>query len=274
MHNNNHVRQARGDCPSVTVSLVMWTAAIVSACLGVARATADELGGEGAKKKEPQIVKTVPETGAKDVDPALKEIRVTFDRDMQKGMSWTGGPPLFPPTEKKRPAKWIDKRTCVLPVKLEPDTEYRVGVNAPSFKNFRSADGTPAQPAAIEFKTKAASEANDAEQPSDGIPKIVKMEPANDATDVDPATKELKVTFDMPMDKGFSWTGSGPKYPKSPAGKKPRWSSDKLTCTLPVTLEPGHDYELGINSRSFKNFRSESGVPVEPVVYKFRTREK
>lgn len=30
---------------------------------------------------------------------------------------------------------------------------------------------------------------------------------------------------------------------------------------------------LGINSKSFKNFRSKNGVPVEPVVYRFHTAE-
>ena len=50
----------------------------------------------------PQIVQTVPAIGATDVDPTLSEITVTFDRDMGKGMSWTGGPPLFPPTDKTR----------------------------------------------------------------------------------------------------------------------------------------------------------------------------
>jgi hypothetical protein len=82
---------------------------------------------------------------------------------------------------------------------------------------------------------------------------------------------ELKVTFDVPMGGGMSWTGGGEQFPKLPEGKQASWSADELTCTLPVKLEPGHDYQLGLNSPRFKNFQSKAGVPLEPVVYKFHT---
>ena len=251
---------------------------IVTASIGLAYAVTDEQnnGTEAKaepKKGAPQITKTVPEMGSKDVDPDLKEILVTFDRDMDKGMSWTGSPPEFPPTDKKRPAKWIDKRTCMLPVKLEPETSYRVGINSVSFQNFCSVAGIAAESSEIKFTTKAADSTNGAETPQDKSPKIVKMEPSNDAMDVDPGTKELKVTFNIAMGDGSSWTGGGPKFPKVPQGMKPKWSRDGKTCTLPVILEPEHDYELGINSPSFKNFKSKAGEPAKPVVYRFRTSE-
>src|SRR6266699_7333823 len=67
----------------------------------------------------PSIVTTTPKQGALDVDPDLKEIRVTFDREMGKGMSWTGGPPNFPSIPDGAMPLWTDSRTCVLPVKLE-----------------------------------------------------------------------------------------------------------------------------------------------------------
>ena len=37
---------------------------------------------------------------------------------------------------------------------------------------------------------------------------------------------------------------------------------------------PGRDYEIGINSPSHINFQSQWGVPLAPVVYRFRTGEK
>jgi hypothetical protein len=40
---------------------------------------------------------------------------------------------------------------------------------------------------------------------------------------------------------------------------------------LPVALKPNWQYRFGLNSRSFKNFASAEGVPLEPVVYEFRT---
>jgi hypothetical protein len=51
-----------------------------------------------------------------------------------------------------------------------------------------------------------------------------------------------------------------PMYPSSPEGKRPYWTEDHKTCVLPVQLNPGSEYRLGLNSPSFRNFRSASGV--------------
>ena len=59
-------------------------------------AQSDGLSSAQAAQGAPQIVSTSPARGASDVDPALKEITVTFDQDMEEGMSWTGGGPEFP----------------------------------------------------------------------------------------------------------------------------------------------------------------------------------
>jgi len=220
------------------------------------------------KTRFPRIVETVPKSSVTGVDPDLTEVRVTFDRDMQKGMSWTGGPPLFPPVDKSRKMRWVNARTCVLPVKLAKGSYYRLGINSMSYQNFRSRDGVAARPSAIYFTTRGASDEIESRVRK---PRIVSIEPANGATDVDPSTSELRVTFDRAMGKGMSWTGSGPLFPTSPAGKKAVWV-DERTCMLPVTLEPGHEYRLGFNSPSHINFQTEWGVPLEPVVYKFSTR--
>jgi RNA polymerase sigma-70 factor (ECF subfamily) len=102
----------------------------------------------------PRIITTTPADGAKDVDAGLTEITVTFDRDMGEGFSWTGGGPEFPRVPKGESPRWQDKRTCVLPVKLEPGHQYRVGINSPSHQNFCSAAGEPAEPSSISFTTK------------------------------------------------------------------------------------------------------------------------
>jgi beta-lactamase regulating signal transducer with metallopeptidase domain len=220
--------------------------------------------------RSPRIIEASPKLGETGVSADLKEIRVTFDRDMGKGMSWTGGPPFFPPVDRNRKARWINARTCVLPVKLEKGSYYRVGINSDSFRNFRTTRGITVPPSALYFATEGASEEVRGRL---RVPNIVALKPANAAADVDPATTELRVTFDVPMGKGMSWTGSGPNFPKSPSDSQAEWSSDGKTCVLPVSLEPGHSYRLGFNSRSFINFQSESGVPLEPVIYQFRTRE-
>jgi hypothetical protein len=97
------------------------------------------------------------------------------------------------------------------------------------------------------------------------------MVPQNGNKIDDPSLKEIKVTFDRPMAGGFSWTGGGEEFPTIPDGQKARWSDDRMTAILPVTLKPGASYRLGLNSPSFKNFASADGVPLEPVVYKFHT---
>lgn len=221
-------------------------------------------------KGTPKIVSMTPAVGAKDVDPATSEIVVKFDRDMAQGFSWTGGGASFPPPAEGQKPLWRDARTAVLPVKLEAGRYYRVGINSKSHRNFRSTDGMPARPAVIYFTTKGAGTG---ETEKVQVPEIVELRPANGAEKVDPKLAALSVTFNMPMGGSYSWTGGGTNFPALPEGKGAYWSEDKRTCILPVRLEPNHSYRLGLNSPSHKNFQSASGVPLDPVVYTFRTGE-
>ena len=141
---------------------------------------------------------------ATDVNPATTEITVTFDRDMARGFSWTGGGTNYPPLADGQGPYWRDARTAVLEVKLEPGHYYRVGINSKSHRNFRSAAGVPALPSAIYFTTRGA---NDKLMAKTQKPVILEMSPTNGATAVDPRTTELRVTFNVPMAQGFSWTG-------------------------------------------------------------------
>lgn len=103
----------------------------------------------------PVVAKTVPAAGADDVDPATAEIRVTFSKDMTDGSwSWsTLTEDSFPPTAGK-PKYLADKRTCVLPVKLEAGKTYAVWVNSERFGNFQDAAGRSAVPYLLVFRTK------------------------------------------------------------------------------------------------------------------------
>ena len=215
-----------------------------------------------AAQQAPKIVSTTPAIGTTDVDPGLKEITVTFDQDMRRGMSWTGGGPEFPDSPSGAKARWVDKRTCALPVTLVPGHRYRVGINAPSFHNFQSESGVAVAASAITFSTRGTPAK---------APKIVAINPRNGTNNVSPALKELRVTFDIPMGEGCSWTGGGPEFPTIPEGKKPYWTDDHKTCVLPVELKPNQQYLLGLNSPSYKNFQSADGVPLPPTKYTFKT---
>ena len=78
--------------------------------------------------KPPVVEKAEPDQGAEDVDPGLREMRITFDQPMSKnGFSVLGGGPTFPVSG--RP-KWKDDRTIILPVKLKPNQTYRLQINS------------------------------------------------------------------------------------------------------------------------------------------------
>lgn len=103
----------------------------------------------------PVVVKTVPEAGSGDVDPGTTEIRVTFSQPMKDGSwSWsTASKATFPKTDGK-PRYLEDRRTGILPVKLEPDKTYAIWVNSQKFRNFKGSNGEPAVPYLLVFKTK------------------------------------------------------------------------------------------------------------------------
>ena len=127
----------------------------------------------------PKVVTTVPANGAGDVDPKLKEITVVFDQAMTMGQqySWVGGGPAFPKT--RGTPKWTDARTCVLPVRLQPNHAYWLSINSNQFKNFVSKGGQPAVPYPISFRTA-------------GGKKKPKLTPAQN----DRAIKELREAID------------------------------------------------------------------------------
>jgi hypothetical protein len=107
------------------------------------------------------------------------------------------------------------------------------------------------------------------EQTANAVPNVIASIPANHATEVDPALAQLEVTFDQDMSPSFSWTGGPPYYPTTTGS--PQWK-DKRTCILPVQLEAGKLYRVGINSSSYMNFRSAAGAPVRPLAIAFVTR--
>ena len=101
-------------------------------------------------------------------------------------------------------------------------------------------------------------------------PKIVSMIPANGAQDVDPGLTAIQVVFDRPM-AGKSWAlvGGGDHCPE--AGKDAHYDAQRKVWTVPVKLKPDWSYEFMLNSENYEGFRSDEGVPLEPVSVTFKT---
>jgi hypothetical protein len=102
----------------------------------------------------PSVVKTVPRCGDTNVDPDLKEIAVTFSKDMMdQTWSWCHIRQESFPKLNGDPQYQPDKRTCVIKVTLEPEKTYAMWINKDQFKGFKDASQRPAVPYLLVFKT-------------------------------------------------------------------------------------------------------------------------
>ena len=107
----------------------------------------------------PSVVETFPVSGSDDVDPAVSEIRVTFDEPMMdKSWSWAYREKSRFPIIDGRPGYSDDRLTAVLPVALEPDTTYEILINSEAHRNFRDSAGNSAVPFVLTFRTRAAGQ--------------------------------------------------------------------------------------------------------------------
>lgn len=107
------------------------------------------------KSAPPVVISTFPAPGTTGVDPSLKEIKVTFNKDMKADNSWswvTISKDTFPKITGT--VKFIDKRTCVAPVSLESGKTYGIWFNSDKFKNFKDTSGNTAVPYLLVFQTK------------------------------------------------------------------------------------------------------------------------
>jgi hypothetical protein len=116
------------------------------------RARLDALAANG-----PKLVSMAPADGAQDVDPATSTIRLVFDRPMKGGMALMrveGG--LYP--ESAGQATWDGEGTVLtVPVRLQPGTTYRFGLNAEDMYGFQDREGKPLGPVTVGFRTRPGS---------------------------------------------------------------------------------------------------------------------
>jgi RNA polymerase sigma-70 factor (ECF subfamily) len=104
-------------------------------------------------------------------------------------------------------------------------------------------------------------------------PVVVETAPKTGTADVDPALREIRVTFSKPMlDRSWSWSqASDETFPETTG--EPRYLDDGKTCVLPVKLMPGRSYEIWLNSQKFHNFKDQEGRPAVPYHLRFQTRK-
>jgi len=132
--------------PFIVVAMVLAGSAVLNPLTRAEEVTLESV--------PPVVVKTVPEAGTADVDAKLTEIKVTFSKDMQDGTwSWSTLSKESFPLVDGQPKYLANKRTCVLPVKLEPGKTYAIWVNSQKFGNFKDADGRAAVPYLLVFRT-------------------------------------------------------------------------------------------------------------------------
>jgi hypothetical protein len=100
------------------------------------------------------VVKTVPESGSKNIPPGETEIKVTFSKEMAEGSwSWSTAWQNSTPETIGKPKYDADGKTCVLKVKLEPNKAYGYWLNSEKFRNFKDRQGRASVPYLLVFET-------------------------------------------------------------------------------------------------------------------------
>lgn len=103
--------------------------------------------------------------------------------------------------------------------------------------------------------------------------RVISTVPELGATDVDPALEEIVITFSQPVMSGRYSFIIHPDLGEYPEATGDPFFPDLQTCTLPVKLEPGKTYAIGINSPDHKNFVSlaDETLSAEPYILIFST---
>jgi murein DD-endopeptidase MepM/ murein hydrolase activator NlpD/beta-lactamase regulating signal transducer with metallopeptidase domain len=243
-------------------------------------------------KAQPVVVATSPKHG--EVLYVPKEgleyvFSVTYDQPMRRpGYSWvtmreTGAYPERIAGEK--PTWTRDGKTCRLKMKIYPNTAYAISFNLEGkYENFRSTNGTPAEPYLLEFTALISPDSKSYDNHKATVLPDDKARPVVVATspkhgEVLHVPKEgleyvFSVTFDQPMHRGYAWVAGDDigEYPEQIPGEKPTWTEDGKTCQLKMKIYPNTSYGILFNlGGKHESFRSVNGTPAKPYLLQFTT---
>ena len=111
--------------------------------------------GEIDPRRVPKIIATFPKNNAKDVDPNITQVYVTFDIPMGSGRAWAqrSNQTALDFDEDEELFWTADRRTCVAPVKLKANKTYEILMNVPPFIGFASEAGVASRQLIYTFKT-------------------------------------------------------------------------------------------------------------------------
>jgi RNA polymerase sigma-70 factor (ECF subfamily) len=129
--------------------------------------TSQVVRGQDVDSAPPVVIKTVPEAGTKTVPAGDFQIKITFSKRMQdRSWSWASAWQDSTPKALGAPRYDTQRKTCVLKVKLEPNKTYGYWLNSENFQNFKDAQGRPAVPYLLVFKTGAKAATEESESTS------------------------------------------------------------------------------------------------------------
>ena len=129
-------------------------------CLTVTVCAAED--GFTIEQLPPSVVKTIPQAGDAAVDPSLDKISVTFSKEMMTERMWSVvqvSKEHFPKIrETPQGIHYLgDKRTCVIPVELQPNQTYVLWINRGKYNSFRDTGNNPSVPYLLVFHTTESS---------------------------------------------------------------------------------------------------------------------
>ncbi|MGA2275309.1 MAG: DUF4932 domain-containing protein [Bryobacteraceae bacterium] len=95
-------------------------------------------------------------------------------------------------------------------------------------------------------------------------PKVISISVRDGALDVDPTLTEIVVRFNHPM--------STADLNKDPRFRMGRFDQTATVLTIPVALEPEHDYQFSLRWPNGQNLTDADGAPMQPLLVHFRTK--